>query len=314
MKRDMSNKITYTSHRINRLLAIERPQECRSSLPGNCEFAAGKLTVPSGGTISLLPVGSDSTCLQPSVSTSQSVRHFVRFALLALLLLMVGVNGAWGQDYSGTYFLANNNNNEFLGNGNDDNFYLCPAEEYYESGTIYSTTENGMPFLTTYQYKQDVKSLWVIEKVTDPNYSNYYTLKNGGKYLTVNDNIPGINKIHRRKVHLETVETLSDRNYFTIVQKDIKDGVKGFTIGCVDKYNAGGNKYLNPAGGNANQLTHSTEDHGGIVGFYKEGSANLSSDARGSVWFFEIPKPSISQGNDKTISITHQFGSDVNIY
>ena len=314
MKQDMSNKITYTSHRINRLLAIERPQECRSSLPGNCEFATGKLTVPSGGTISLLPVGSDSTCLQPSVSTSQSVRHFVRFALLALLLLMVGVNGAWGQDYSGTYFLANNNNNEFLGNGNDDNFYLCPAEEYYESGTIYSTTENGMPFLTTYQYKQDVKSLWVIEKVTDPNYSNYYTLKNGGKYLTVNDNIPGINKIHRRKVHLETVETLSDRNYFTIVQKDIKDGVKGFTIGCVDKYNAGGNKYLNPAGGNANQLTHSTEDHGGIVGFYKEGSANLSSDARGSVWFFEIPKPSISQGNDKTISITHQFGSDVNIY
>ena len=168
------------------------------------------------------------------ICTLQCVRHFVRFALLTLLLLMGGVTGAWGQtDYSGTYYLANNNKDEFLGYGNEDNFYLCQAKEYYdtETTTYISTTDNGKPFLTTYKYKQDPSTLWVIEKVTDPSYSNYYTLKNGGKYLTVSDKLPNINKNHRRRVGAPVKGSVYGGAEMGVVAQNATVNIKGGTVG-----------------------------------------------------------------------------------
>lgn len=228
--------------------------------------------------------------------------------VVMMLLIMVGVNGAWGQDYSGKYYLANDNNKsnvyDYKGYDNVDNFYLCPATEYYNGTTTYSQ-ENDNPFLTTAKTGQADNALWIVEKVED---KNYYTfkLKKGdiNLYITVNDVIPNINKSHRRRVHLEplTNEALNDRNYFTIEQITQQDGIVGYTIGCLDKYKTGEYQYLNPAGGNYDQTIAKGDDHGGIVGFYKKG--NVNSDASGSIWFFEVPKPIIHIDGNNKLSLT----------
>lgn len=227
-------------------------------------------------------------------------RAWLRYALL-VLMMVVGSTRVWADDYSGTYYLANNNlkNNQYdyKGYDNSDNFYLCPAQEYYYGTTTYQPA-NEKPFLTTNKTRQTDESLWIVEKVTEEGYTNYYTIKQkvGDKFwfITVNDKITGINKEHRRRVHLEKLESneLTDRNYFTIELITTIDGMRGYTIGCVDSYKNGDNKYLNPAGGNYAQYTANGNDHGGIVGFYKKGA--IGTDASGSIWFFEVPKPIIN--------------------
>ena len=216
-------------------------------------------------------------------------------------------------NYSGVYYIANNNQGNYLGNSDPDNFYLCPAQEYYDNGTV-TTTPNNTPFFTTFQTQQGDNSLWVVEKVSD---TNYYTFKLYGthKYITVNDALTGDYKPHRRRIHLEELSTLSDRNYFTLTLIDTQDGVKGFSIGCHDNYKSGNNQYFNPAGGNQPYYTatnNETPKSGGMVGFFTIGKT--TGNDRGSVWFFEISKPIISYDASHNIVITHPMGSNVNIY
>ena len=213
------------------------------------------------------------------------------------------------------YYLANNNNADFKGYDNANNFYLCPAQEYYNDGAV-STESNDTPFLTTYRTRQTEESLWIVEKVTAAGYTNYYTFKQIAgdhfRYLTVNGEISGGYKSHRRRVHLEefTHEPLSDRNYFSIVpiENATKDGVIGYSIGCLDKYKPSGtsNQYLNPPSGNQNSYTSfankETPQSGGIVGFYTKGTSD--GDGRGSVWFFEVPKPIMHIDGNNTLSFT----------
>jgi hypothetical protein len=83
---------------------------------------------------------------------------------LTLLLLISGVVGSWGQDYSGTYYFANNNKGDYKGYDNASNFYLCPAQEYFvEDGLTTTTESNGKPFLTTYKTRQAENALWIVE-------------------------------------------------------------------------------------------------------------------------------------------------------
>ena len=211
-------------------------------------------------------------------------------------------------DYSGTYYLANNNKGDYKGYDKADNFYLCAALEYYDNGTI-TTTENATPFLTTYKTRQTEQSLWIVEKVGN---TNYYTFKqkegNHYRYLTVNDAIPslGDGKKHRRRVHLEEFSTtqLTNRNYFTFTQITThQDGVIGYSIGCHSDYVvATGKGYLNPPSGNFNQKTASNNDSGGIVGFFTIGT--IDGDGRGSVWFFEVPKPIMHIDGNNQLSFT----------
>lgn len=214
-------------------------------------------------------------------------------------------SGSKGPDYSGTYYLANNNlkNNvyDYKGYDNADNFYLCPSDAYYDNGSVTTTPGGGKPFLTTYKTGQAGNSLWIVEKVTN---TNYYTFKqkvgNSYKYLTVHNQLTGYSA-NRMRVHLEEIasDKLDDHNYFTIqlIVDNRDDGIKGYTIGCVDAYKNNANQYLNPADGNKPSYSP-TEDKkdnghniGGMVGFYKIGA--LNSDASGSLWFFEVPKPII---------------------
>lgn len=196
----------------------------------------------------------------------------------------------------GMFYLANNNrkNNgyDYKGYNNSNNFYLRSAEFYWNS-------DNDTPYLTTFQTGQDDVALWIVEKVEN---TDYYTFKQkdgeGYKYLTVN-NAPTGSSNHRKRVHLETITTVTDKNYFTIELITTQDGICGYSIGLgKDDYLAGTtNRYLNPAGGNINSLNGGA-DRDGIIGFYTKGE--IGSDSSGSIWFFEVPKPVIYiDGNNK---------------
>jgi len=69
-------------------------------------------------------------------------------------------------------------------------------------------------------------------------------------------------------------------------------------------YKDGNNQYLNPAKGNFDQYNHynTSESSAGIIGFFTQGTS--SGDGRGSVWFFESPKPEISYSANNKITIT----------
>ena len=229
--------------------------------------------------------------------------------MLMLLMMTVGVNSAWGQtDLSGVYYIANNssnNNRNYQGYDKASNYYLCPAHEYYDNGTIVTTLNyNDTPFLTTYQTRQTDESLWIVEKVEN---TNYYTFKqkfgdNGYRYLTVNDPIASLNKAHRRRVHLEQITEITDRNYFIIESIETVNGINSYAICCIDKHKSGNNKYLNPPSGNYNQYTANGSDSGGIIGFYLK--INNNKLETGSQWFFEVPKPIIHIDVNNKLSFT----------
>lgn len=231
------------------------------------------------------------------------MKTLVMMLLTMLLMMVVGVSGVKADDYSGIYYIANNNSDNYKGYNNADNFYLCPSTEYFNTSRI--NDDNGKPFLTTKKTGHAANALWIVEKVED---TEYYTFKqkdgDSYKYITVNDKFSNYAN-NRRRVHLETLSSteLTDRNYFTITYIHSKLGINGYSIGCVDYYKDGNNQYLNPAKGNFDQYDHYTsESSAGIIGFYTIGTSN--TDAKGSVWFFEIPKPEISYSANNKITIT----------
>lgn len=250
-------------------------------------------------------------CFVSSVGINNSPKgHFLRSLLLLLVMMTFGTNVSWGQetDYSGVYYIANNSSNSnrnYQGYDNASNYYLCPAHEYYDNGTIVTTLNyNDTPFLTTYQTRQKDESLWIVEKVEN---TNYYTFKqkfgdNDYRYLTVNDPIASLGKNHRRRVHLEQITEITDRNYFIIESIETVNGINSYAICCLEKYKGGNYKYLNPPNGNSNQYTASNNDSGGIIGFYQKMNGN--NIETGSEWFFEVPKPIIHIDGNNKLSLT----------
>ena len=220
---------------------------------------------------------------------------FSKSLFTILLLLLVGNAAAWGQVADGYYYLANNNSSEYKGYNNAQNFYLCPAQYWYNySGSTANFTEdNGMPFLTTYKTNRDKASIWMIKKVADK--ACFMMIhEETGKYLTINNSLSGY-KDHRMRVHLETQDTPTDRCYFTFENLGLAiDGIDGFTIGTFNEAYGSGNKnanrYLNPASGNKNYYTptaNETPNTGGIIGFYTKGASNNT----GSNWYLEEVLP-----------------------
>ena len=203
--------------------------------------------------------------------------------ILLLLLMTVGVNGAWGQtDYSGTYFIgsrgyipANTTTNT--------NFYLCPTEgwAFYASTNNVQGSDNGQPFLTTYQCRDGIyeakKAIWNIEK--EPNSGCYYIKQvSTGRYIVSNGVLSGAGST-RARVHLETVSNaaalaaLGDLALFEInYDKDHYDILPHSGEG-----RDGNNIYLVVNTNNYNQLDGNNikkngptgfKNCGGIIGLY----------------------------------------------
>ena len=225
---------------------------------------AEKLT-PSRGNKFSLTEAQKSNCVKSVLST-----------LMLLMLMVLGSASAWAQDdYSGIYFIANNNTNTFNPNDASTNWYMVPASNGGDGSVNPNAwqwnSDSNTPLITTYQTGKDYNSVWKIEKTGD-----YYHIIHleSGKYLTYNS--PEYTK--RRAFHLQA-EDGGDNSLFTLTKR--ADGFfninrKGLTSG---------NCWLNPANGNKPNyyaLTNGSEQFcAGIVGVYSD------SNDQGSKWYLE---------------------------
>ena len=253
----------------------------------------------------------------------------LRFALSLLLMFMLGINTAWADDYSGVYYIANDNS----ASGSDDGtkyseatsdaqkYYLVPAANPLQTNFIdayYSpnhSTTNGdpeKPFLTTYHTNKDLNSIWIVKK-TD----NYYYVIHAitGKYVIYEVPLPNdpdknndsdqTKNGKRKTMHLQTPDDEEGEGTYRLsTNNNFQFNITlGSNIYRLQPRNRSG-WYWNPANGNKNKYYGQTETiyQSGLIGVF-----NNSNDG-GSKWRFEaakLPAPTIeydSENNKFTIS------------
>ena len=252
--------------------------------------------------------------------------------MAALLLCVLGAKDAVAQDYSGVYYIANDNSGNgatapTYGNATTDaqKWYLVPADNPQFSSCIdayYSpnhATQNGdpeQPFLTTYQTNKDAatvpsgvterpdNSIWIVKKIGNTAY--YYLIHaTTGKYAIYEvplPNDPNNNSTGRRKtMHLQTPDP-DDENYSLGNDSNDKYKVRIQKPNNTNYYLLDPKKrsgyYLNPA--NNNRLLYHGEASGSANPVVYQaglvGVYNSNSDG-GSKWHFEpalCQKPEIT--------------------
>lgn len=241
--------------------------------------------------------------------------------LLALLLLMAGVTGAWGQtDFSGVYYIGSTG---YVEANTTSNYYLCPTEgwNYYTSTSPYYTdTENGQPFMTTYQCRNGVyeanKAVWIVEKKSN---TDYYYIKHAidGKYLTYNIKMGNSSNDGRMRVHLEQSPSDEDSKLFAI------NYVSNGKYYQIETKKEASKKYLNVTNGNQHGLlaadapSPKTNDGpktdgttqiavSGIIGLWTNGTEDTSK------WYLEkatIDPPTITNNFNGTVTISVADGA-----
>ncbi len=269
-----------------------------------CDYGAGKLRNSGDGFGGRKAVA----------ALRKGFSRFLRFAA-ALLLVVVGVNGVWGQtpDFSGTYYIASKG---YDGNPNNtDNYYLCPTEGwiYYKATDSWDTNGSTYPnpFLTTYQCKKNTyhsgdpsNAVWIVEKHPTEDYY-YIKHKSDGKYLVSNGKISGSTNANRMRVHIETVAQadLDEKALFSIKTYSIQDNGTSPYLIISPKSSAGWNgeyKWYSVNNGNqpyydkGNTKTDGPGGRatGGIIGLYSEIDINAQ-------FFFEdvTTRPTITYNN-----------------
>lgn len=130
--------------------------------------------------------------------------------LLLFLMLVLGGGNVWGQDYSGTYYIASyakvpdSNPAQYVYDpdnpDNEDNYYLCPSDGwiYYKKDNNWTADKASSdgPFLTTFKcrtyaynnYGGMNNAKWVITKHGDY-YAFYHTGTN--KHMVLSEQIKG---------------------------------------------------------------------------------------------------------------------------
>ena len=233
-------------------------------------------------------------------------------------------NGDATGGYSGVYYICSGKDRNSNASPNTS-YYLCPTEKWYffvspNDCVAYNssdpTTDNGKPFMTTYQCLNSSLSnpynpnnaVWIVEK--QPSGSYYIRRASDGKYLTHNESLVTTGTVNvganRMRVHLE--ETASDDALFSITA--YSSG--GVNISADNAPNE--NMYLNVNKANKNCLTGRDNAEngtalGGIIGVWKE-----SKDY--SVWFLEkatVDPPTFTNNYtaDNTFTITAESGATI---
>ena len=219
-----------------------------------------------------------------------------------------------GDDYSGTYYIANYNDGGYNSTDKTNNFYLCPASNYFDGD---GEGKKKQPFLTTHtpdnNTEKETKPIftepiakWEIEfATTGDDGVDYYYIKflgsDGNEYYIVhNDQIT--NNKGRVRVHLQTTKDEDeDKNLFFITQGALGDK-KNLNL-CpkagenVD--NSGLRSSLNPAKANMNSYSGQNQSSpgsfkrngtdsqtiycGGLVGYW-------TTDDKTGVWYLEDVK------------------------
>jgi len=145
----------------------------------------------------------------------RSARSVLRYAAMIVVMLVVGVNSAWGQgtpsgtDRSGYYYIPNYKEYGRLPDNNSGSetsgkYYLCPSTSMYAA---------DKPFVTDYMTDKVTNSIWKIEYVSTSGGVDYYHIKHhsSGKYMKTNEQLVSGNP-DRVRVHLETATTTDFAN------------------------------------------------------------------------------------------------------
>lgn len=250
---------------------------------------------------------------------------------------------AWGQDYSGTYYIGskatkqNNTANSYIYNSEElaNNYYLCPTEGWYfyngdnNTSNGWTETDNGKPFLTTYKFLEDgeydaSKAVWVIEKKTNTDF--YYikqkktTANEKYRYLVSNKQISGAG-VRRMRVHLEEVadatalNNLGDLALFeiTTVPENLASNCLYITPHSPNGRN-GSELYLVVNDGNYNNLKAGVTKNDGPNDTYTQGTIGVYSTETNGYWTLEVPRPVISFNASNQVEITDPTGFASAIY
>jgi len=272
-------------------------------------------------------------------------RNAKNHALLALLFLLLGGN-AWGQDYSGIYYIANaiwngsNTGSEYYWynvNTPEYNWYLVPgadshlshySDAYFNNQYSNNNNNNGSndytgdnygdpekPFLTTYRTNRDSNSIWIVKKTGDDYYIIHARTGKFIKYEITYQNYPA-----RKTMHLEDVEGGNPGDVFKYEiteNSNSAQSITGFNIRV--KNLTSGDRYFNPAGDNWPRY-YGTQDgnkkpySSGMVGIYKS-EDNASPLTKGSLWPYEDASatltPIITDNGDHTVTISMPTGYEV---
>lgn len=242
--------------------------------------------------------------------------------VVSLLLMMVIGASAWGQDYSGVYYIGSTGYNKA---NTTTNYYLCPTENwnYYTSTSPYYTSaENGQPFMTTYQCRDGVydanNAVWIVEKKSG---TEYYYIKRAfdGKFLTYNTKMGNNSNEGRMRLHLEQSPSDDNSKLFAITY--ISNG----NYYQIETKKETSRKYLNVTNGNQPSLQAEDAPSGknndgpktdgtnaiavtGIIGLWTSGTENTSK------WYLEkatIDPPTITNNYNGTITISAADGATI---
>ena len=220
----------------------------------------------------------------------------LRYAVMVILMMVVGVNGALAQtNYSGTYYIKSGVNDK-EGEVTEDKalFYLCPAN----NNTQNLDNEFGKPFLTTHKAEEDMSNfVWRVVKKENEN--SYYIIHDkDGKYLTINGPID--KEEHRRRVHLENTDSPGEDQLFVFEQNGSAYNIRHKSLVV------NGNKYLNPKGNNKDTYGDDNTPNN-MIGLY-------SGTTGGSKWFLvpALRLPTIQYNADNMVEIT--YPEDATIY
>ena len=240
-----------------------------------------------------------------------------RLVVSLLLLLVVGVNNAWGQtDYSGTYYIASNGNAADIAGSSvtytydvltpESNYYIVPAsspQQPDEKDAYFDGTGETKPFLTTYQTGRPFNdAVWELTKVTD-NEGTFYYVKHAqtGKYV-IYDPIFSGGDSRRKSMHLDATSTPGDNGKFVIEEQD---GNIAFVPKSMRDADGSSHKYWNIADKNR-PCTYglgSSKYYGGLIGLYKLDSGN-KLNINSKFKLEDIILPVIEQQDNNKIAIT----------
>ncbi len=185
---------------------------------------------------------------------------------LTLLLLIFGIVGSWGQDYSGTYYIKSASDSK----SPSGDYYLCPTENwaFFHAKDNVNSTDNGQPFLTTHIMGSgdEAKYVWIVEKYTIGDHDYYafkHNIKHEGvsRYLSYNRKLTGAG-VDRMRIHLEKTETPGDYELFDITPKSTNLVIMP-KMGDEDTNNTP-RKYLVVNGGNTNSFQAYYVNDGGV--------------------------------------------------
>ena len=241
----------------------------------------------------------------------------LRYALMFLLMMTVGVGKIWGDQVtgSGLYYIINDNKNAYAKNSNN-NWYMVPASTGGENNIALNqwawNDDANTPFVTTFQTRKDNNSIWVVKEYS----GNYYLIHLlTGKYITYNTP----HNTNRRAFHLETNANPGDDALFNLISYSGTPLPYSINpIGITE-----GNMYLNPSKNNQAKYygTGSQESGlwvGGLIGLYNKPGGARSDNANdvdaGSRWFFEaaalFPKPTINW-DDATYQFSFEYDNTI---